>query len=255
MDSTTPGVVRTGDTVRRPYGPWVPTVQSLLRHLEDHDFPAPRPLGIDESGREVVTWLPGVSTWDEHARHWASSTRLSDAAKLVRRLHEVLDLFETPVTAVWRGGWGRPVDGTGPICHNDLAPYNVVISPNGSLGVIDWDGAGPGVRMAELAYAIDGFVLLRRDSFCRHLGWSTAPSRAERIEVFVQAYGLRDEDRPVLADALIHNARDRLAFGEAMYAEGREPWASWWAKDRGAGDREDLTVTETAVSEWTEGVQ
>ena len=234
--------------MRRPYGPWVPTTQALLRHLEAHEFPAPRPLGIDESGREVLSWVPGVSTWDEHARYWSSAGSLIEAAKLVRRLHDVLDLFEPPDDAVWRGGWDRPDDG--PICHNDLAPYNFVVAANGSLSIIDWDGSGPGDRIAEVAGAIRGFALLRRDSLCEKLGYSPPPRREERIEVFFQAYGLSDASRPVLAEALIHHARGGVAFGEAMYAEGREPFASWWAADQGAGDKEDLVVTEEVVDEW-----
>ncbi len=250
LESTTPGVVRVGDTVRRPYGPWVPTVQVLLKHLEAQDFPAPRALGIDESGREVLSWVPGVSTWDDHARYWSDPESLIKAAKLVRRLHDVLDLFDPPDDAVWRGGWGRPEDGRGPICHHDLAPHNIVISSDGKLGVIDWDGAGPGDRLGELAYAISGFVPLRRDSRCEELGWSSPPDRVERLEVFARGYGLPDGERSALADALIKSARGGVAFGEAMHARGREPWASWWAKDRGAGDREDLVVTERAARKW-----
>ncbi|MFG1755530.1 hypothetical protein [Streptosporangium sandarakinum] len=40
----TEGVVRVGDTVRRPVGPNAPLVHALLRHLEEG---APRFLGID----------------------------------------------------------------------------------------------------------------------------------------------------------------------------------------------------------------
>jgi hypothetical protein len=51
------GVVRTGDTVRRPAGPWTPAVHALLGHLRAAGFPgAPRPLGLDEHGREVLTF-------------------------------------------------------------------------------------------------------------------------------------------------------------------------------------------------------
>jgi hypothetical protein len=35
-----------------------------------------------------------------------------------------------------------------------------------------------------------------------------------------------------------------------MHAEEKEPWASVWAADQGAGDREDLAVAEAAVVEW-----
>ena len=44
-------VVRVGDTVRRPAGPWTPTVQALLRHVRDRGFDlAPEPLGFDDLG-------------------------------------------------------------------------------------------------------------------------------------------------------------------------------------------------------------
>jgi hypothetical protein len=46
------GVVRVGDTVRRPAGPWTPAVHALLAHLHAVGFHgAPAPLGIDQQGR------------------------------------------------------------------------------------------------------------------------------------------------------------------------------------------------------------
>jgi hypothetical protein len=54
------GAVRVGDTVRRSTGPWTPAVHALLAHLADKGFTgAPRPLGFDERGREVLTFLEG----------------------------------------------------------------------------------------------------------------------------------------------------------------------------------------------------
>lgn len=70
------------------------------------------------------------------------------------------------------------------------------------------------------------------------------------LEVFVRSYGLADRDWPALADELVANAKDRMALGIQMHREGREPWASSWAADEGAGDREDLAVTEAVVHEW-----
>jgi hypothetical protein len=56
----TEGVVRAGDTVRRPVGPHSPLVHALLTHLESAGFAgAPRFLGIDRSGREVLTYIDG----------------------------------------------------------------------------------------------------------------------------------------------------------------------------------------------------
>jgi hypothetical protein len=53
-------VVRVGDTVRRPTGRWSWAVHALLLHLEAVGFErAPRLLGIDDAGREVLSFLPG----------------------------------------------------------------------------------------------------------------------------------------------------------------------------------------------------
>jgi hypothetical protein len=53
-------VMRIGGTVHRNAGPWMPAVHELLSHLEGAGFRgAPRPLGTDEDGREVLTYIPG----------------------------------------------------------------------------------------------------------------------------------------------------------------------------------------------------
>jgi hypothetical protein len=56
----TPGVVRVGATVYRPIGPHWPFVHALLAHLERVGFSAaPRFLGIDDRGREILSYLDG----------------------------------------------------------------------------------------------------------------------------------------------------------------------------------------------------
>src|SRR5689334_2899089 len=65
---TTP-VLRHGDTVLRPAGPWTPAVHALLIHLENAGFTgSPRVIGngYDGHGREVLTYIPG-DTVDPHA--------------------------------------------------------------------------------------------------------------------------------------------------------------------------------------------
>jgi hypothetical protein len=58
------GVVRVGDTVRRPAGPWTSAVHALLDHLHAAGFHgAPRPLGLDGHGREVLTFISGTVAW------------------------------------------------------------------------------------------------------------------------------------------------------------------------------------------------
>ena len=53
-------VVRVGDTVRRPVGPHTEAVDALLRHFEAVGFDgAPRALGRDERGRQVLSFVEG----------------------------------------------------------------------------------------------------------------------------------------------------------------------------------------------------
>ena len=105
----TQGVVRIGNTVRRPTAPHTPFVHSLLRHLEESGFDgAPRVLGIDEQGREILTFIeghvpPDLATW--------SDEQLVRAAELIRRFHDA--------TAGSALAGGEEV-----VCHNDLSPCN-----------------------------------------------------------------------------------------------------------------------------------
>src|SRR4051812_16958980 len=53
-------VVRIGETVRRPLRPWSGSVHKLLQRLEESGFVgAPRFLGVDERGREILSFVPG----------------------------------------------------------------------------------------------------------------------------------------------------------------------------------------------------
>lgn len=252
LGGTNAGAVRLGDTVRRTVGAWTPTVHAVLRHLEERGFSAPRARGFDDLGREVLTWVEGVASWERHRELWGDDERLRSAALLLRELHSALDAFAAPPDAQWRSGWGRDGTGDGPLCHYDFAPWNVLVSPNGSLTVIDWDGVGPGDRLAELAYAAASFVPLRRNAECRRIGWAQPPDRVGRLETFWRAYGRGEETRLTFARALVECAQDGVRFGEQMHREGREPFASWWATDDGQSDRDDVLVTESVVATWLE---
>src|SRR5262249_50614643 len=59
---STPGVVRVGDTVRRPQNANSDYVHELLLHLERCGFDgAPRYLGVDDRGREILTFIEGFA--------------------------------------------------------------------------------------------------------------------------------------------------------------------------------------------------
>src|SRR5678810_1235680 len=57
----TRGVVGVGNTIRRPIAGRGPLAHDLLHHLGRRGFNgAPRFLGIDDAGREILSFIPGV---------------------------------------------------------------------------------------------------------------------------------------------------------------------------------------------------
>lgn len=83
---TTASVVRIGDTVHRSANERSVFVAELLTYLESIEFPyAPRYLGTDDQGREVLTYIDGQTTSD-------LAERPDDAyAKAGRMLHDLHD--------------------------------------------------------------------------------------------------------------------------------------------------------------------
>lgn len=58
----TQGVVRIGETVRRPANLSSPFVASLLDHLEHTEYSgAPHYFGQDDKGRDIFSFIPGKS--------------------------------------------------------------------------------------------------------------------------------------------------------------------------------------------------
>ena len=123
LGGNTNTVVRVGDTVRRTAGAWTPTVQALLRRLERAGFEAaPRPLGVDDQGREVLSYIEGSAvSYPMPAYVWDDAT-LADAGRLLRRYHDLTVDFD-PSAARWRPY--AVVSGPSEvICHCDWGPYN-----------------------------------------------------------------------------------------------------------------------------------
>src|SRR5690242_2685586 len=96
-------VVRVGNTVRRPTGPWSAAVHSLLRHLEGRGFDgAPRFRGLDSQGREILTFLPGeVGRYPLPLYMWSEAV-LTGAARLLRRYHDATRDYGRPPEAHWQ---------------------------------------------------------------------------------------------------------------------------------------------------------
>lgn len=136
----TTGVVRIGATVRRPLHPRSDYVHEVLRHCERAGFAgAPRFLGLDERGRETLSYFEGEVLVGSPLR--LSDARIVSAGQLIRRFHDA--------TA------GTALAGDGEIvAHNDLGSHNIVFAGDEAVGIIDWDeDVGPGRRLVDFAHA------------------------------------------------------------------------------------------------------
>ena len=103
-DGVTQGIVRIGDTVRRPLRPFSLTVQAYLAHLRDAGFTgAPLPFGIDDQGREVLSFVLGDVPRNPLPPETARDGVLVALARLIRALHEASAGWVPPPDAVWGG--------------------------------------------------------------------------------------------------------------------------------------------------------
>ena len=217
--------MRVGDTVRRPTGPWTPTIHALLRHLEARGFDgAPRVLGIDDQGREILEHVPGAMAWPDMGA-LATDGGLARAADLLRRYHDAVADFVVRDDALWQFPDMAPdcepyIDDEGVIvCHNDCAAWNLVMADD-RWSLIDWDVAGPRPRLWDVAYAIRGMVLIDRPADVQH-----------RLAVFTDAYGLTSDERGRLPELVVARIQSSIDLMRRRGEAGEEPWASMWTSN------------------------
>jgi aminoglycoside phosphotransferase (APT) family kinase protein len=236
------GVVRVGGTVRRPAGPHTPAVHALLSHLHEAGFHgAPRPLGIDGKGREVLTFVPGEVPWPGHFELMEPTAALVRTARLIREFHDAVSGFRPPADARWQVL--IPAEGECDIiAHHDLAPWNLVVGQ--AWAFIDWDVAGPGNRLWDVAYAAHGFVPLSADP-----RWRRADAGA-RLRVFAGAYGLTEAERRALVPLLARRTRSMSDFLASQARAGNQPWLGLWRDGHGDAWAADTSYLEQREDVW-----
>jgi hypothetical protein len=211
-------VVRVGSTVRRPTGPWTPNVHRLLEHLAPLGI-SPVVHGVDDRGREVLSFLEGEVGHPPLADALRTDEVLVAVARMVRRLHDASAALVSSGSVSLAEGWQHPpLSPVEVICHNDLAPYNMVFRDGLPAGVFDFDTARPGPRWWDVAYTAYCLV-----PFSPEFG--TPEEQWRRAELFCAEYGMPAAGlgRRVLArlDDMITMIRDRPEFVRQR-AEGHD---------------------------------
>jgi len=236
----TEGVVRVGNTVRRPVGPHSPLVHALLAHLESVGFAgAPRFLGIDGSGREVLSYIDGEVAGRPRPPWIADETRLASVGRLVRAYDDAAASF-TPAPDVLPGTAPTEPAGMPPappyppelIGHADITPENVVFRDGRASALIDFDFARPVTRANEMFIVMmwwaplfdprDADPLLREVDVPR------------RTRILADAYGMSATDRErVIEVGLLLTRR-----GWHMMKHRAENLGGGWQRmwDEGVGD-------------------
>ena len=214
------GVVRVGSTVRRPTGPWTPAVHALLRHLEAVGFDAaPRALGVDDAGREILTYADGDVVWPDRTALVADDDGLADVARIIRSFHDAVSSFPSDATHAWSDRGGDPVGPAEVLAHNDLAPWNLVHRPDGGWTFIDWDLAAPGRRDWDLAWALLGFIPLMPFSTL------TDDETRHRLSLFRNAYGA-DLVGVSTLEVAVERCRREAHLIHTLGSRGEEPYAT-----------------------------
>jgi Ser/Thr protein kinase RdoA (MazF antagonist) len=235
--------VRLGDTVRRTRRPWSGSVAAYLRHLEEVRFVgAPRFLGVDQQGRDVLEFIPGDVPGQPVVEAWAATRAvLIGVAGLLRCLHVASASFVPPADACWFGDDFQvelpadlpPEPPADVISHFDVTPQNVVFRAGEPVALLDFDLTRPGSRLRDVVntamWWVPLFPPVDRDPA---LGAGDIP---DRLAAFVDAYGLDHEERGAFCGIAIDGATHTWHSMRANAEARGGGWARMWAE--GVGDR------------------
>lgn len=217
-------IVRVGDTIRRPLNTNSTFVHKFLQYLENINFDAsPRFLGIDEKGREIISYIEGDVPSN---LGYYSDEQLIVAAKLIRRFHDA--------TLGCSLANSEEI-----ICHNDLSPCNFVFIDDIPTSIIDFDMAAPGTRIFDLAYAAWLWLDIGNEEI-------SAEDQKRRLVVFTQAYGTSEIS--LLIEVMTKRQTILIEEGHRRQKPCMEKWAKsalQWTK------REFFHLVSTPNSQYT----
>ena len=200
-------VYRLGDTVRRELKPESIKIHKLLKHLENKGFSyAPKFLGIDEKGREILSFIEGEAGNYPLKEYMWSDDVLKEIAKMQRLYHDSVSDFS------FDDSW-ESIDSTPQpfevLCHNDFAIYNIIFNYEKPVGIIDFDLAAPGPKLWDIAYTLYTCIPLSR-LYHAETGEAVyydplkdADRIKQRVKLFFESYGIEGMETGFLEMVLL----------------------------------------------------
>jgi Ser/Thr protein kinase RdoA (MazF antagonist) len=167
----------------------------------------------------MLEFVPGTEAMGELP---VTATDAERVGASIRLIHNAAASFPRRDSDVWTTAMRRPGDEI--ISHNDLGPWNLIRSSQ-RWAFIDWDGAGPTTRIADLAYAVRAFAQL--DQF--HEPEESLPL----ARAIIDGYEASVEDRTALLPAMIERAEAMRDLLLDSVDAGAQPWASMAVEGHG----------------------
>ncbi len=232
----TEGVVRVGDTVRRPHQDTSDRVAGYLDHLAAAGFTgAPRYLGRDVQGRDVLSYVDGAVPGDDIASWAAADDVLPGVARLLRALHDASADYrpDQPIQAPVPGRPAPTMPAGEPllIAQRDVTPGNTVFRDGVATGLIDFDLADWTTRSIDLANTAMYWVPLCDpvDRRAAHTDVAVGP----RLRAMLDGYGRDAVSAARLLEACelrFHGGYEAMRWRAENYGGG---WARMWQQGVG----------------------
>jgi hypothetical protein len=215
---------RVGETVRRPLRPTSPATRALLDHLQRVGFDgAPRYLGVDERGREVLSYIHGQAPLPPYPEWALTDAALVSVAELLAGYHRAASSFE-PGPHHWPSAVPAAFN-DGLVSHNDPNLDNVIFDGGRARALIDFDLACPGSAAWDIACCARLWAPLREPRDCPA---PLAGRGLERLALFADAYGASGEQRDGAARALVHTHDWCYRIIRRAVGAGHEAFRTYW---------------------------
>jgi thiamine kinase-like enzyme len=196
--------VRIGTTVRRQPSGAASFVHDVLRFLEEHEYGwAPKYLGMDEQGREVLEYIDGYVPHGQEVppATWSVET-MQAIFERIRKLHDLTSATELAADQEC-------------VCHGDLSYANTVYRAGRAVAFIDWDWAHAGQRIDDVAYALLQYLSIGEFQD------EDPAARAQLARTLTDAYGLAADARRIAVQRMLELLLETRARQLAAARAGR----------------------------------